>query len=89
MNLEWANELYERCKHVGIPFLFKQSSSIYTERGIDGLARYIADMEGRKYSADDPLIREYPATTPSLLPFLEHGSRYDDAEWLTQTEGVK
>lgn len=87
MKLEWAHELYEKCKHAGIPFLFKQSSNIYTERGIDGLARYIADMERREYSADDPLIREYPATTPPLLPFLQHGTRYDDAEWLTQIEG--
>ena len=89
MQLAWAYELYQRCQHAEIPYLFKQSSNIYTERGIDSLNRYIADLEGRHYSIDEPLIRQYPATTPGLLPFVEHGKRFTDPEWTkTKTRDI-
>jgi hypothetical protein len=65
----------------GIPFLFKQSSDLYTERGIDGLSRFIAWWEGRQYDPAQALIRQYPATVPPLLPFTEHGHRYSDQQW--------
>jgi protein gp37 len=31
--LSWAYEVYRRCRDAGIPFLFKQASDLYTERG--------------------------------------------------------
>jgi len=90
MRMEWAYELFLRCKQAGIPFLFKQASDLRTERGIDALARYIADVEGRKYDPVDPVIREYPETDPPLLPFTEHGLRFTDAQWakLVQIQGA-
>jgi protein gp37 len=81
MDLKWALELYQRCQVAEIPFLFKQTSDIHTERGIDGLSRYICDLEGREHSGPYPLIREYPVTDPPLLPFAERGRRYTDAQW--------
>jgi protein gp37 len=82
MKLAWAYEVYQRCQEAGIPYLYKQSSDIYTERGIDGLARYIARVEGKPYDPSHALIRQYPVTDPPLLPFAEHGKRYDDEQWL-------
>jgi protein gp37 len=81
MQLRWAHEVYRRCLDAGIPFLFKQSSDIYTERGIDGLPRYIAHVEGRPYDSAEAMIRQYPKTDPPLLPFIEHGHRYDGEQW--------
>jgi hypothetical protein len=59
----------------GFRFLFKQASDLYTERGIDGLARYITHVEGRPYDAALAMIKQYPVTDPPLLPFIEHGHR--------------
>jgi protein gp37 len=90
MQLQWAYEVYRRCRDVGIPFLFKQASNLYTERGIDGLARYIAQAEGKPYDPAHALIRQYPVTDPPLSPFIEHGKRYRDEEWerLVQISGA-
>jgi hypothetical protein len=88
MELAWAYELYQRCQQAGIPYLYKQSSNYNTERGIDGLNRYMADLERREYSIDEPLVRQYPATTPGLLPFVEHGKRYTDAQWAKARKGM-
>jgi protein gp37 len=90
MQLRWAHEVYRRCQDAGIPFLFKQSSDLYTERGSDGLARYLAHVEGRPYDAALAMIRQYPVTDPPLLPFVEHGKRYSDEQWvkLLQISGV-
>jgi protein gp37 len=90
MQPRWAYEVWRRCQDAGIPFLFKQSSDIYTERGIDGLARYIASVEGLPYHDQHALIRQYPRTDPPLLPFIEHGKRYRYEQWtkLVQTSGV-
>jgi protein gp37 len=81
MDLKWALELYRRCQFAEVPFLFKQSSDIHTERGIDGLSRYICHLEGKVHSGPYPLIREYPVTDPPLLPFVERGHRYTDSAW--------
>jgi protein gp37 len=90
MQLRWAYEVYRRCQDASIPFLYKQSSDIYTERGIDGLGRYIAQVEGRPYDDQEPLLRQYPPTDPPLLPFIEHGRRYSDEQWgkLVQISGA-
>jgi protein gp37 len=90
MQLRWAHEVYRRCQDANIPFLYKQSSDIYTERGIDGLARYIAQVEGKPYDATQALVRQYPVTDPRLLPFSEHGKRYRDEQWtkLVQISGA-
>lgn len=45
MDHAWARDLRDRCKALGIPFFFKQSSDFYTERGIH---------------LDGKVIREYP-----------------------------
>lgn len=82
MRMEWAAEVHDACRAQGVPFLFKQSSNIHTERGIDGLSLYLAERDGREVdSATVPLIREYPATNMPLLPFTEHGKRFSAAEW--------
>jgi len=82
MNMEWAAEVYDTCQARCIPFLFKQSSHIYTERGINGLSLYLADRDHRIVNpATVPLIREYPVPKSSLLPFTEHGKRFSQAEW--------
>ena len=88
MEIAWAYELYQRCQQAGIPYLYKQSSNYKTERGIDGLNRYIADLDDREYDVDEPLIRQYPATTPALLPFIEHGQRFTDAQWAKVRQGM-
>jgi protein gp37 len=90
MQLGWAYEVWRRCQDAGIPFLFKQSSDIYTERGIDALGRYIASVENKPYDSAQALIRQYPGTVPLLLPFTEHGRRYRDEQWekLVQISGV-
>ncbi len=67
----------------GIPFLFKQSSHIHTERGIDGLNRHIADLEGRDYSLEEPLLsgsirRQRRRCCPSLS---RRGKRFSDRQW--------
>lgn len=84
MDLEWAHELYERCRNANIPFLFKQASHRFTERGIDGLSRYIVDLKGEKTDCPLPLIRQYPSVDPPLLTFIEHGLRFTDEEWKQQ-----
>jgi hypothetical protein len=38
-------------------------------------------VEGKPYDATSALIRQYSVTDPPLLPFVEHGRRYDDAQW--------
>jgi hypothetical protein len=77
-------------QQAGIPYLYKQSSDIYTERDIDGLARYIARAEDKPYDPSHALIRQYPVTDPPLLPFSEHDKRYNDEQWskLVQISGV-
>ncbi len=81
MQMRWAHEVRRRCLAAGAPFLFKQATDLYTERGIDGLARYIAQVEGRPYDSARALIRQYPVTDPPLPPFAEHGHRYRDDQW--------
>lgn len=80
MQLRWTHEVYQRWQDARMPFLFKQSSDIYTEGAIDGLERYIASAEVQRYD-ESPRIRQHPVTNPPLLPFTEHGKRYDDAQW--------
>ena len=82
MRLEWAYELFLRCRQARIPFLFKQASHLSTEYGIDALARYVAEVEGRDYDPGDPLLREYPETDPPLLSFRELGQRFTDTEFV-------
>lgn len=82
MKMEWAAEVYDICRQQDIPFLFKQSSNIHTERGINGLSLYLAKHAGQEVGPDNvPLIREYPATALPLLPFVEHGKRFHTAEF--------
>ena len=82
MRMEWAAEVYDLCKKQDTPFLFKQSSNIHTERGINALSLFLAEREGRKVDAATvPLIREYPATELPLLPFTEHGKRFTAKDW--------
>jgi protein gp37 len=81
MRLEWAFSLWKRCKSDGIPFLFKQASHQFTERGIDALSRYSAMVEGKPQSDNLPLVREYPATDLPLLPFTTHGRRFTEPEF--------
>jgi hypothetical protein len=90
MELTWAAEVQDLCRVLKIPFLFKQSSNLYTERGINGLSLYRADRA--KQESDPgavPLIREYPATALPLLPFVEHGSRFTWAEYRHYEEACK
>jgi Protein of unknown function (DUF5131) len=88
MDLQWALELYQRCQAAGVPFLFKQASDLYTERGIDGLSRYIRHLGGVVSPGPGPLIREYPITDPPLLPFTERGHRYTDSQWAIQIKNA-
>ncbi|MGB8477889.1 MAG: DUF5131 family protein [Acidobacteriaceae bacterium] len=46
MRMRWAAELYDLCRERGIPFLFKQASHIYTERGINGTRPGKAMVDG-------------------------------------------
>jgi protein gp37 len=82
MKMEWAAEVHALCKKQGIPFLFKQASNIYTERGINSLSLFMAEREGREVDpATVPLVRQYPATELPLLPFVEHGMRFSAGDW--------
>jgi protein gp37 len=82
MEMEWAAEVHDVCREQDVPFLFKQSSNIHTERGINGLSLYLAERDGRDVDpVTVPLIREYPATSLPLLPFAEHGKRFTAADW--------
>lgn len=82
MEMAWAAEVHDLCRMQRIPFLFKQASNIYTERGINGLSLYLAKRAGQEVDPDTvPLIREYPATGLPLLPFVEHGKRFSMAEF--------
>jgi hypothetical protein len=82
MDMAWAAEVHDLCRMQKIPFLFKQSSNIHTERGINGLSLYLAKRAGHQVDPDNvPLIREYPATALPLLPFVEHGKRFNMAEF--------
>jgi len=83
MQMAWAAEVYDLCLEQDIPFLYKQSSNIYTERGINGLSLYLAERDGRDADPESvPLLRDYPATSKPLLPFVEHGKRFTPAEWM-------
>jgi hypothetical protein len=83
MKMEWAAEVHDKCRKQGIPFLFKQASNIYTERGINALSLFLADREEDLADpASVPLIREYPATAVPLLPFVEHGKRFTMTDWV-------
>lgn len=82
MSMQWAAEIHDLCRARNIPFLFKQASNIYTERGINGLSLYLADRDGREVDPlTVPLLRAYPATRKPLLPFKEQGQRYTAGEW--------
>ena len=82
MKMEWAAEVYDICRQQGIPFLFKQASANFTERGINGLSLYLAKRAGQEVDPDTvPLIREYPAPGLPLLSFVEHGKRFSMAEF--------
>ena len=90
MEMAWAAEVHDLCKARGTPFLFKQSSDIYTERGINGLSLCLAERAGREVSPDTvSLIREYPTTALPLLPFVEHGKRFTGAEFRQYAERCK
>jgi protein gp37 len=78
MRMTWAAEVYDACQAMCVPFLFKQSSNIYTERGINALGLYLRERDGRTC---DPVIRHYPVPISRLLPFTEHGKRFSQAEW--------
>lgn len=87
MKMEWAAEVYDLCRKRNVPFLFKQASSFFTERGINALSIFHAEREGRNVDpATVPLIRAYPATEMPLLPFIEHGKRFTGKEWTKYTQ---
>ncbi len=82
MKMHWAAEVYDLCQKERIPFLFKQSSDSRSERGINGLSFYIAERAGEEVDAPTiPLLRKYPATRLPLLPFVEHGKRFTEADY--------
>ena len=90
MEMAWAAEVHDLCRALEIPFLFKQSSDIYTERGINGLSLYLARRAGQEVDpATVPLIREYPETALPLLPFVEHGQRFSRADFRLYEERFK
>jgi len=58
MDMAWAAEVHDLCKQQSIPFLFKQASNIYTERGINALSLFLTERESRAVDpATVPLIR--------------------------------
>jgi protein gp37 len=80
IDIKWAAELYERSRKCPtLSYFYKQSSAYRSERGIDGLGRYLKmlDKDG-KFA----LIREVPETTiPMLLLSLDKGHRFTDGDW--------
>lgn len=82
MEMTWAAEVYDLCKEQRTPFLFKQASNLYTERGINALSLLLAERESRDVDpATVQLIRHYPRTDLPLLPFTEHGRRFSGEDW--------
>jgi len=82
LQLQWAAEVHDLCKEKGIPFLFKQSSNLQPEHGINGLSLYLAEREGNQAAPETvPLLRSFPTTNPPLLPFVEHGKRFREEEY--------
>ncbi len=79
MNVEWAAELYERSlTYPNVSYFYKQSSAYRSERGIDGLGRYLNRGIDGKYD----LIRQIPPTALPMLPLsIEKGHRFTDDEW--------
>jgi protein gp37 len=74
MKLAWAAEVYERSKqHPNCHYFFKQMSAFKSERGIDGLSRYLGVPD---------LLRSVPPTQLPLMPLsIEKGHRLTDKEW--------
>lgn len=82
MELVWAAEVYDLCRDRGIPFLFKQASDQFSERGINALNLYLAERTGKAADPDKvSLLRSYPHTTLPLLPLVEQGTRFTDSEY--------
>lgn len=75
MQLKWAAEVYDLCRTKRIPFLFKQSSNLYSEHGINGLSLYLAERDGKDKDIN-AVLRSYPATDRPLLDFKEYGTRF-------------
>jgi hypothetical protein len=90
MQMAWAAEVHDLCLAAGIPFLFKQSSNIFSERGINGLSVFLAEREGKSADPETvPLLRSYPATDLPLLPFIEYGHRFTMEEFRDYQSAVK
>lgn len=89
MNLKWAAEVHDLCRAQRIPFLFKQASNAYTERGINALSLYLAERAHQEVDPETvPLIREYPKTELPLMPFTEHGKRFTMKEYRAYQSGA-
>jgi protein gp37 len=90
MQMAWAAEVHDLCLSAGIPFLFKQSSNIFSERGINGLSLFLAEREGKNADPETvPLLRSYPPTDRPLLPFIEYGQRFTMEEFMEYQSPVK
>lgn len=72
--MKWAAELYHRSlTYPNVSYFYKQSSAYRSERGIDGLGRYLNRGIGGKYD----LIRQIPPTgLPRLSLNIEKGRRF-------------
>jgi hypothetical protein len=82
LQLKWAAEVHDLCMAKGIPFLFKQSSHLQPEHGINGLSLYLAEREGNQVDPETvPPLRFFPTTDLPLLPFIEHGKRFTAEEY--------
>jgi protein gp37 len=86
MQLEWAAELYDRCKAEGVAYLFKQVSAFRSEQGVNALNLYLAKRNHKKIDpATCKLIRNHPKMERELMPFPlvgpAHKGRFTMAKW--------
>lgn len=79
MRIEWAAELYKRSQELpDVSFFFKQCSAARSERGIDGLGRYLKLDDSGKPA----LLRRIPTTVLPMLPLsIEKGHRFTEQQW--------